>query len=311
MRPGTRSPHELPATGLAALLGLAWGLFWIPMREIDAAGVNGPWATLALYLVIGAAALPLWLWRGRPMQGADRWLVGLAGIAGGLSLCLYATSFLYTDVIRAILLYYMTPVWSAVMERLFFRTPLGPARLAALACGLGGLSLVLGLDGGLPMPRNAGDWMALMGGIFWSLTSVGLYRARRPDAVSYAAWYAVGALAFALPFALLPGPQTVPLPEASALLPALPWLLFLGWGLMLSSTLVVPWLTRHAGPTRTGLMYMLETPVAGLTAALLTSEIIGWQEIVGAALIMLAGVLDTVWGHVRVAAPGEVEFERP
>lgn len=306
MKPRVRSAQELPATALAAVLGLAWGMFWIPMREIDAAGVRGPWATVAVYVALCAVVLPLWWLRRQPLAREDRLLVVVGGIAAGLSLSLYATSFLYTEVIRAILLYYMTPVWSALLERLLFRTPLGPVRLVALASGLGGLCLVLGVDQGFPVPRNAGDWMALVGGVAWSVATVALYKARSPQPETYAACSATSALAFNLAVALLAG--VAPPADGAAVLSALPMVLLLAWGLMLGSSLAVPWMTRHAGPTRTGLMYMLETPIAGFTAAWLTQEVVGAGEVAGALLIMAAGVLDTVWGHVRVAAPGEVEL---
>lgn len=301
---------EMAATAVAGLLGLAWGLFWIPMRRIDAVGLTGPWATVTVYFALAVLVLPLWLWRGRAPSEADRAAVVLAGIAGGLSLALYATAFLYTDVIRAILLYYMTPVWSALMERVFFGRPLGPARLLALVSGLTGLCLVLGVADGFPLPRNLGDWMALGGGVFWSVMSIAIYRADRPEPLAFASWNALAAVGFSLALALLAGTA---LPEPAAVLPALPWVLLLAWGLILGSTLLVPWTTRHAGPTRIGLMYMLETPVAGFTAAWLTEEHIGMGEILGAALIMAAALLDTVWGQTRPTAPAEppVDHEPP
>ena len=32
-----------------AYSGVAWGLFWIPLRYMDAQGINGAWATVMFY----------------------------------------------------------------------------------------------------------------------------------------------------------------------------------------------------------------------------------------------------------------------
>lgn len=303
-----RQRNAAVATAIAAVIGVAWGLFWLPMRAIDAAGVRGAWATVSLYVALAIVVLPLAIVRlRRGSANYERRLIIPAGIAGGLSLSLYATSFLYTDVIHAILLYYMTPVWSALLERLILGEPLRATRLVALALGLAGLVLVLGTDGGLPLPDALGDWMALVGGVLWAFAALALYRARSGNDMAYTSWYTASALGFSLIVALLPGPHAYPLPAAAAVLAALPFILLLAWGVLLATTLVIPWITRHAGPTRTSLMYMLETPIAGLTAAWLAAESIGWPEIAGAVLILTAGVLDTFGGHVHVSAPGAIE----
>ncbi len=97
-----------------AYSGFVWGLFWIPVRALDAAGVNGLWGLLVFYLVPGLLILPVLAVRWRQTLRGGWWLL-LIGLATSVPLVCYSLAVLYTDVIRAMLLFYLTPVWSTVL----------------------------------------------------------------------------------------------------------------------------------------------------------------------------------------------------
>jgi drug/metabolite transporter (DMT)-like permease len=94
-----------------AYSGVAWGLFWIPLRGMDRAGVTDAWATVLFYAIPLVLFLP-WIlpnWRRIARCG---WPLHLIGIATGASLAFYSNAMLYTEVVRGLVLYYTTPVWS-------------------------------------------------------------------------------------------------------------------------------------------------------------------------------------------------------
>ena len=144
------------------------GLFWIPVRALHEAGIQGLWATAVFYLVPFVLMLPIGLLTlaannlCRLDDARDRYhwwpLLGL-----------YSTAFLYTDVIHATLLYYLTPIWSALLARAWLKEPITRDRTLAIVLGTAGLLIILNLDQGLPIPRNPGDWMALVSGLIWAL----------------------------------------------------------------------------------------------------------------------------------------------
>jgi drug/metabolite transporter (DMT)-like permease len=72
-------------------------------------------------MLIGVLVLlPYSIWRkikGRSF-GFELPLTGL--LLGGGFIC-YALSFLLTDVVRALILFYMTPVWTTIFEILFLK----------------------------------------------------------------------------------------------------------------------------------------------------------------------------------------------
>ena len=47
-------------------------------------------------------------------------------------------------------------------------------RVAAIVVGLAGLAMILGADGQAPLPRGVGEWMSLVGGVLWSISTTGI-----------------------------------------------------------------------------------------------------------------------------------------
>jgi drug/metabolite transporter (DMT)-like permease len=275
--------------------GILWGLYWVPVRALDAAGLPGAWGTL---LIAGVACLvlaPFALAGARRLGTADK--LALAALAlGGFSFALYSIGLVYGRVAIVILLFYLTPVWSTLIGRAL-GWPMPWLRGAALVAGLAGLGLVLGADGGMPLPRNLGDWLGLASGFLWAVATVGI-RTRETDlrAGEMAFVFAFGALAGTAVLApiLAPWPG---LPQDIALeglaLPAA-WTLAGGaiwWGLSMAALM---WATARLEPARVGILLMSEVLVGVASAALFAGEPLGRVEMAGGALVILAAILE-VW----------------
>jgi drug/metabolite transporter (DMT)-like permease len=100
----------------------------------------------------------------------------LPGLLAGFAFALYIASLVLTDVVRAILLFYMSPLWSTLLGILVLKERLTGNRVVALLLAFSGLYIVLVVEGGLPIPRNKGDWFALTSGFCWSIASVKLFQ---------------------------------------------------------------------------------------------------------------------------------------
>ena len=109
-----------------------------------------------------------------------QWRVLLfSSLLTGAAFSLFTTALALTDVIRAILLFYLTPAWGTILGLLFLGERLDRARVLALLFAFVGLAVILGGHGGIPIPRTTGDIFALLSGIFWAVGSMGLLKA--PD----------------------------------------------------------------------------------------------------------------------------------
>ena len=148
---------RLTAPELAIVLpGALWGLYWIPVRYLEARGVGVVWLTLGVFAAGVVFLVPVVLRRpGARAAFTPRMLV--TGLLTGGGFVLYSVAIALTEVVTAILLFYLSPVWATVLGRFVLSERLTGARVAALGLGLGGLWVVLGGEGGAPLPRNLGD----------------------------------------------------------------------------------------------------------------------------------------------------------
>ncbi|MDZ7748304.1 MAG: DMT family transporter [Halofilum sp. (in: g-proteobacteria)] len=256
-------------------VGALWGLYWVPLRQLDAVVRAGPWITLAVLVVACVALAPLaWRARGRLRAASNRALASVA--LGGASFALYSNGLLYGDVAVVILLFYLTPIWSTLIARFWLGWPVSWWRYAAIACGLVGIALVLrGSHGGLPLPHGVGDWLGLASGMLWALASTGIHVHARTGPAETNFVFCLGGAALALLLAPLLAAQGPPAIAPDARLEAAAWTLLIGgfwWALSLSAFM---WATRILEPARVGILLMSEVIVGAVSAALLAAEAFG------------------------------------
>lgn len=274
-----------------ALAGAAWGLFWLPLRALDAGGISGVWAVVLFQLLPACMLAPLFALRWRALlQGG--WSLHLAGILAGGALVLYAGALIYTDIVRALLLYYLTPIWSTLLARAVIREAITRLRISGIVLALVGLGVLLKVDAGLDLSFNAGDWMGLGSGLLWAGAAV-LMNARPTSSgadftLSYFFWACLAALALAT----LPIQGTGPAPDWASVRAVLPWLLPVVAILVIPPSFAVIWGAQVISPGLLSILFMTEITVGTFTAALWAGEHFGLREALGLLLISAAGVLE-------------------
>jgi drug/metabolite transporter (DMT)-like permease len=282
-----------------AYSGVAWGLFWIPLRGMDSSCVTDAWATVLFY------GLPLilfspWIfvnWRRILRCG---WSLHFIGIATGISLAFYSNALLYTEVVRGLVLYYTTPIWSLLLARIVLDESITPARVLAIVFGLAGMLVMFGVDLGYPWPKNIGDWMALIGALGWAVAAVLLRKDDGSRSMEICSVYFFYGTIAAILLALSPMAGEIDMPDWSTIVDVLPW------GIPIA-IIVIPgayaafWGAPHLNPGVVGLLFMTELSVGGITAAIWANEPLGARELTGIALISLAGLIEFLYAPIRRA----------
>jgi drug/metabolite transporter (DMT)-like permease len=290
-----RLSEESRAKLACAYSGLVWGLFWIPLRQLEKAGVPGFWANLVFYLAPLAFVVPVLAFRSRETAkgGFD---LQFKGMISALSLVSYSAAILTTEIVRAILLFYLTPIWSALLARLVLGEAITPVRWVSMTLGFSGLFVILsGSQGSLPIPTNIGDWLALLSGIGWAFAAVSLRLGKSLHAIELCSMNFVWSAIFAILFVALFVPAGEPAPAFSTMLGTLPWLLPVILAVVVTGMYATMWGAPKLNPAVVGLLFMTEISVGAVTAAIWAGEPFGLREIAGVVLISAAGVAESIW----------------
>ncbi len=281
----------LPSLGIAFGAAL-WGLYWIPVRGIEQAGVSAFWIGPVIFGASMLVFIPLILVRWR--QFAAHWHHTLIpGLLAGFAFSLYIASLNLTDVVRAILLFYMSPLWSTLLGVLVLRERLTGNRVLALLLAFCGLYIVLVIENGLPLPRNTGDWFALLSGLCWSVASVKLFQDGAVYLIEKVTLFIFFALIMALLLLLWHQGNLDGAPDLPSLMNGWYWILLVAL-LMLPITYLTIWPATVLSPGRVGMLLMVEVIVGVGSAAMLTDEPFGLRELVGACLIISAGIVEVL-----------------
>jgi drug/metabolite transporter (DMT)-like permease len=287
-----------PTVALSAAATAA-GFNWLPLRTLARQGLASGWAGFATAVAGTLILLPI-AWRSvRPFDRAALALL-VTGLANGGALALYSASMLLTDVVRTLVLFYLTPMWGALLGLLMLGERLTAARLAALLLCLAGMTTILGTGHGWPWPRNVGDWLALLSGAVYAYGSLRVYSAPAVTARHQTLSTMIGcAIVSGAVLLLLPPEVAGPVP------PLTPMLLLAAGAYALGMIIPINWLAlwsaKYLPPARVGLIFALEAVVGIVSAALLLDEPFGWRELLGAVLVIGATMVEVV-GH-RPPAP--------
>ena len=281
----------LPSIAIA--VGAAfWGLYWIPIRGIEQAGVHAFWTGPVIFGASSLLFIPFLLLRWRNYVAHWRHIL-LPGLLAGSAFALYIASLNLTDVVRAILLFYMSPLWSTLLGIVILKERLTANRVIGLLLAFCGLYIVLIAENGLPIPRNTGDWFALISGLCWSFASVKLFQDGAQMIIEKVTVFVIFALLMSLLLIVWQQGSLEGMPQLSSLGKARYWILVIALS-MLPITYLTIWPATVLSPGRVGMLLMVEVIVGVVSAAILTDEQFGMREFAGTVLIISAGVVEVL-----------------
>ena len=279
-----------------ALCGAVWGVYWLPLRYLERVGLSGSWATAGFFVVALPPAVLIAVLALHEIRAQARTFLWLA-LFNGLVFNLYSNAYTLTTIFNVLFLFYLSPIWSILIVRFWFKERVSAVRIGCVAAGLAGLVIMLSGDGGWPLPRNLGDWMALASGMLWALVTIRIRNSPEFGAAANSVAFFFGGSVLALLFAVVLGSNQTPTPEA--IYAAWPLVLFVAWVAWLPSQFLLFWGARRISPVRTGLLLMTELVSGVVTAAWLSGDPITWLQALGGALILAAGLGDVLTNRER------------
>lgn len=263
-----------------------WGLTWWPVKTFAAAGLSGPWLTLLSYGPVGLAGL-YFLWRERVAWQRQLWLFLLLGLVGGWANTAFINALLLGDVVRVMLLFYLSPVWSVLGGRLFLGEKVGSRRLLAVLLALAGLWFVIGGAEAFNAPLSTADLLALSAGLAFAGNNL---ISRATQSVPMVSKTLVVFLGCGVVSAATVGWQNLPAPAISASLGLA--LLAYGFVWMLLATATWQYGVTHLESGRAGVILITELVVAVLTVTWFGGEQMLPRIWLGGLLIAAASLIE-------------------
>ena len=287
----TSNDTLLPSIGIAVCAAF-WGLYWIPLRETEAMGVPPVWTVALFNLPLMAVCAVIFLARYKENQAVMGRVV-LAGVLAGAGLALYGAGLMLTTVVRATLLFYLTPIWGTLIGLAFLGERPGIARWAALAVAAVGLALTIGLTPeDLSPVLGIGEVVGLAAGFVWAVAASIIRGSEGLPTSGLAFFQFVSAFIITAAIAIWLG-EGIATPEM-VLLALNEWML-IGAAIMLATLFIIFAMIARLSPGRSGLMMLTEVIVAVFSAAiLLPEEALGMWEWAGAGLIISAGFIEVL-----------------
>ena len=288
-----------------SLSAAAWGLYWLPLRTIENLGVSSAWSVVFFNACPLIVLCPLLFFGFKRLAGVHG-PTALASIMIGMAFTLYANGLVETTVVRATLLYYLTPVWSTLIGVLWLSEPFTKARVISIGIGFSGLCLLLSSDGeSAAYPLNIGDLYSFMSGIFWAMGIATLNRWPNIPLLPLTAFVFISTTAISAVFA---GVFYVdPLPAFATIKTAFPTAAFWSIIILLPCFIIIFRVSQLLFPGRVGILTMSEVVVAIVSAAILIpEETMLWIQWMGAVAILLAGLIEVWFGYNQNVQSGRI-----
>ena len=260
-----------------------WGLIWYPLRLLDGAGMSAVWSSLVMYVAAAILAVPV-LFRQYKLIPEHFWQLMLLALAAGVTNVAFVVALIEGEVMRVMLLFYLSPLWTVIIGRWWLGERLSHAAMLLFAVAMGGsLVMLWNPQIGWPWPHGLADWLALIGSIAFSINNV---LARKLASVPMGlktgvVWWGVVAVSLVV---LLWQQTPVPHVEFSVWIGA--WML--GWLGIVAMTISVLYGVAKMPVYRSAVIMLFELVVAAIAAWWLTDEAMSMQEWFGGVLIVTA-----------------------
>lgn len=277
-----------PLKAISILLAgsVLWGLFWWPLKALDADGIHSGFVQVFAYGLSALVLMPL-VWRSAQGWRSQKGLLLLIALLGGWANASFATSLSEGSVVRVMLLFYLAPVWTIIAARIFLAEAFTRLRLIALLLALSGLFWTLGGPAIFAAPLSSVDLLALSSGLAFALNNVAIRAGHAlPEMVRAAAVF-TGCAVISLVLMAFHG-QTAPSLDALHIA----GLAALGLFWVLPGTLATFYGVARLNAGRAAILLLTELVVGVFSAVLIGNEQLSLHEIAGGVLILSAAIIE-------------------
>ncbi len=282
---GFYTKHSMmPVVGLL-FASTMWGLIWYPLRLLDESGMNGLWASAFMYCGTMIIAIPV-LYKGWREWKTHPFLFFFMALATGWTNIAFILAVLDGNVVRVLLLFYLSPIWATLLGVFFLDEQLSRKAIGILGVAMLGAVIMLWHESfGFPAPKDTADWLALSAGIAFAITNVLIHKLNHASVMvkTSTGWLGVIFLAFIL---IIFTEQKI-----SVATEVIAGAFILGAVAMTMMNIAVVYGVSNMPVHRSAIILLFEIVVGAVSSLLLTNEVIELREWIGGGLVILAAYL--------------------
>lgn len=276
----------------------AWGLYWLPLRSIEQSGIVGSWSIVLVNACPLIILVPLIFFNLDKLKKYPKPIL-FAGIMIGAAFTFYANGLVQTSVIRATLLFYLSPIWSTIIGIIWLNERLTIARVISIIVALIGLILLLyDFRNQETVMLNFGDFSSILSGLFWALGASILKKWSKLPIIPLTAIVYFSTTSLSILLAIIV--YKAPIPSLALIGENFSTAFIWSVIVLLPSFCIIFRISQILFPGRVGILMMSEVAVAVISAKILLPEeqmvILQW---IGASAILLAGVVEIIFGYSK------------
>ena len=276
----------------------AWGLYWLPLRSIEQSGIVGSWSIVLVNACPLIILVPLIFFNLDKLKEYPKPIL-FAGIMIGAAFTFYANGLVQTSVIRATLLFYLSPIWSTIIGIIWLNERLTIARVISIIVALIGLILLLyDFRNQETAMLNFGDFSSILSGLFWALGASILKKWSKLPIIPLTAIVYFSTTSLSILLAIIV--YKAPIPSLALIGQNFSTAFIWSVIVLLPSFCIIFRISQILFPGRVGILMMSEVAVAVISAKILLPEeqmvILQW---IGASAILLAGVVEIIFGYSK------------
>ena len=276
----------------------AWGLYWLPLRSIEQSGIAGSWSIVLVNACPLIILVPLIFFNLDKLKKYPKPIL-FAGIMIGAAFTFYANGLVQTSVIRATLLFYLSPIWSTIIGIIWLNERLTIARVISIIVALIGLILLLyDFRNQETAMLNFGDFSSILSGLFWALGASILKKWSKLPIIPLTAIVYFSTTSLSILLATIV--YKAPIPSLALIGQNFSTAFIWSVIVLLPSFCIIFRISQILFPGRVGILMMSEVAVAVISAKILLPEeqmvILQW---IGASAILLAGVVEIIFGYSK------------
>jgi drug/metabolite transporter (DMT)-like permease len=271
---------------------LLWGTWWFPLRLLNESANNNAVPLTLSFLIAGLFLLCFSLKNVHLLSKRNIVLTLVAATMGAAAMCLYNEGLLRGNVARILIFFYLTAVWSTIIEITFLKVPLTISRALSITAGFIGLFIITGLDKGNFLPNSLADIFGILSGLLWSICA-SLIRVNKELDVNFGTsiFILMGGI-FVLLATLLPDGQIISGFNSQILFQTYLIILAFAFIWLLPGYWLITYGQDQVDPGRAGILLMFEVVIGIISAYLIANELISIRELLGALFILSAPLVE-------------------